>query len=767
MMAFTSAKSRLMMPGTVMMSEMPCTAWRRMSSAMRNASKKLVPRSTVSIRRSLGITMTVSTAPINSWSACSDCIMRRLPSNRKGFVTTATLSAPNSLASEATTGAAPLPVPPPRPGVMKIMSEPSSASMIFSVSSSAALRPTSGLAPAPSPLVSLAPSCSFMGACDSFSACRSVFAVMNSTPSSLARIMRLTALHPPPPTPMTLIFAGCSSSLKLMRIPASLVVIFSPTFSTLAGSSRAGSRGAGEHGFQFGYQISPALRRRAPRLRAIQNQAHYGCIFRLRHLFRQIGQAFGFRDAHGQMEGLLDQVSEPVQAGAAVAALEPFRLRNGRAQANGEIIGEVIASDRNGATVTHHASAEDKQFGGAAADVQEATAEVALVLREAGFRGSERFENCIGDEDSSLVRVGDEILGGGDGGSDEMNVHFQPLANHADGVANAVLRIHHEFVRKDMKDFAVFGQGDVASGVDGAAHVFALDVSRTLTQSDAAAAVYPAHVAAGDADERLFHWHVCNTFGFFDRAPYGTHRGIEIDDEALAQPFGLRSAEGQELHKFAIDFSDQNASFCTADVQPNQVFVSLRQAAAPAMKLFCSCRRGARTGVGIHDHLPRILQIDGLHAAGIRLPLRKIVDQHFVLAAELARAEVNRDSLRLAGVRKTGHHHSQILQIGEIDLADAIGRAGSHEVDILDECLMSLHALFAPVSRHFFRDAGDNGKVQFFAARTVEDDTMRVNQPQFVAIAGEGDGNALGQLDAQTIRQDALHAGGFDPGNLF
>src|SRR6266851_2392847 len=49
---------------------------------------------------------------------------------------------------------------------------------------------------------------------------------MNSTPSSLARIMRFTALHPPPPTPMTLIFAGCSSSLKLIRIPPSLVFIF-------------------------------------------------------------------------------------------------------------------------------------------------------------------------------------------------------------------------------------------------------------------------------------------------------------------------------------------------------------------------------------------------------------------------------------------------------------------------------------------------------------------------------------------------------------
>jgi len=37
---FTSAKSRLMMPGMVMMSEMPCTPWRSTSSAMRKDSKK-------------------------------------------------------------------------------------------------------------------------------------------------------------------------------------------------------------------------------------------------------------------------------------------------------------------------------------------------------------------------------------------------------------------------------------------------------------------------------------------------------------------------------------------------------------------------------------------------------------------------------------------------------------------------------------------------------------------------------------------------------
>ena len=42
--------------------------------------------------------------------------MRRGPSKPKGLVTTATVSASSSLASEAITGAAPVPVPPPKPG---------------------------------------------------------------------------------------------------------------------------------------------------------------------------------------------------------------------------------------------------------------------------------------------------------------------------------------------------------------------------------------------------------------------------------------------------------------------------------------------------------------------------------------------------------------------------------------------------------------------------------------------------------------------------
>ncbi len=202
---------------------MPCTAWRSTSSATRNASVTGVLRATEVSRRSLGIAITESTHS-RSWpSPSSACAMRRLPSSANGSVTTATdstlpVSPPSWLAIDATTGAAPVPVPPPRPAVMNTMSEPSSASQIFSVSSIAAWRPTSGLAPAPRPLVSLLPTWIFTGARFARSACRSVLTAMNSMPCSPDAIMRLTALPPPPPTPTTLMRAPwTSSSANWMR----------------------------------------------------------------------------------------------------------------------------------------------------------------------------------------------------------------------------------------------------------------------------------------------------------------------------------------------------------------------------------------------------------------------------------------------------------------------------------------------------------------------------------------------------------------------
>ena len=67
MIVRTSAKSRLTSPGTVIRSVMPCTPWRRMSSAIRNDSRIGVVFSTTWSSRSFSITISVSTRSRRFW----------------------------------------------------------------------------------------------------------------------------------------------------------------------------------------------------------------------------------------------------------------------------------------------------------------------------------------------------------------------------------------------------------------------------------------------------------------------------------------------------------------------------------------------------------------------------------------------------------------------------------------------------------------------------------------------------------------------------
>ena len=101
----------------------------------------------------MGIVIKVSTWLRRASSPVSARLTRLNPSNTNGLVTTATVSAPAFLAISAIIGAAPVPVPPPMPAVIKTMSGLPISLASSSRLSSTALAPTSGLAPAPSPLV--------------------------------------------------------------------------------------------------------------------------------------------------------------------------------------------------------------------------------------------------------------------------------------------------------------------------------------------------------------------------------------------------------------------------------------------------------------------------------------------------------------------------------------------------------------------------------------------------------------------------------------
>src|SRR3990172_5493573 len=124
--------------------------WRKTSSAARKASSTVTSGPQVSSRRSLGMTMSVSTRSRRPAMPSSACWRRFVPSNPKGLVTTATVSAPTSRATDATSGEAPVPVPPPMPAVMNTISAPRRASRSSSPLSSAGPGAPLG-APPPSP----------------------------------------------------------------------------------------------------------------------------------------------------------------------------------------------------------------------------------------------------------------------------------------------------------------------------------------------------------------------------------------------------------------------------------------------------------------------------------------------------------------------------------------------------------------------------------------------------------------------------------------
>src|SRR5437899_637601 len=100
----------------------------------------------------------------------------------------------------------------------------------------------------------------------------------------------------------------------------------------------------------------------------------------------------------------------------------------------------MIATDGHGAGVTHNSTAVNDDFGGAATDIEQAAAEIALVLGEARFGGGQRLQHRVADQNSRAIRRRDQILRRGDRRSDQVNVGFEALTDHAAGVATAALR---------------------------------------------------------------------------------------------------------------------------------------------------------------------------------------------------------------------------------------------------------------------------------------------------------------------------------------
>src|SRR5436309_5352820 len=395
--------------------------------------------------------------------------------------------------------------------------------MIFSESSSAAWRPMSGLLPAPSPFVSLAPIWILSGARDPLRAWQSVLATMNSTPCRLVEIIRFTALLPPPPTPITLMLAPTAlfsskdnlnaafesfSSIRIMRVSSKRVrsASLSPCRPCGPGGrdgavSAACSRGAARRKGSAPRPCCAAVsrrHRRAPRDRraspgaparsgsarpspgslehrpaagqddtgvegAVEGAAHEllgdqgedlldpGLDDLAQERTRQDARLASADRRH--LDGVL--LADERGQGAAVLPLDPLGFRNRSAQTDGDVVRDVLSARGQRRDVPDGATLEDDQIARPGADVDEGDAHLLLVGAQDRVGGRELLEDDLLDLDAGAVDAVDQVLRRGHGGGDDVHVRLQLRAGHADRVVNAVLVVHHEFLRKDVEDLAL------------------------------------------------------------------------------------------------------------------------------------------------------------------------------------------------------------------------------------------------------------------------------------------------------------------------
>ncbi len=127
---FASLKSALIYPVWLIKLEILLTPSAKTESTFFIASIKesLSPSSTISNNLWLGTTINVSTLSLKAAIPSSAISLRLFPSKSNGLVTTATVNAPIFFATPAMIGAAPVPVPPPIPAVIKTILAPSKSS---------------------------------------------------------------------------------------------------------------------------------------------------------------------------------------------------------------------------------------------------------------------------------------------------------------------------------------------------------------------------------------------------------------------------------------------------------------------------------------------------------------------------------------------------------------------------------------------------------------------------------------------------------------
>src|SRR5439155_1848057 len=409
-----------------------------------------------------------------------------------------------------------------------------------------------------------------------------------------------------------------------------------------------------------------------------------------------------------------------VQARALRAAelhLDLFRLDHRRAQTDGDVVGQMVAAERDHARVLDGPAGEDRQIRRAAADVHQRDAQLLLLFRQHRLRGSERLEHDVCHLQPGTAAALDDVLGAADRRGDDVHLRFQAHSAHSQRFADAVLLVDDVLLREDVEDLAVLRNVDGAGGIEDALEIALLHF--LVLHRHHSLRVEAADVTAGDARIDGADLGPGHQLRLLHRLVDGGDRRLDVDHHAFAQPAGGVRADPDHVDPVGTDLADDAADLGGPDVEPDDDFaLLLRHGRLPLVGQGGGRLIGTRRVVEIDPLGP--LPAAGQRRAHLREPLQ--------LQRYVARAEA--DLLHGAAVVREDGKTAAVLQADLRDRPERESRGlpGIEQVERGEEAKLQVGLAVDP---RLPRDAGEDGKVEPVVRRgPLEEATFVVEDVQ-------------------------------------
>src|ERR1035437_3661854 len=279
-------------------------------------------------------------------------------------------------------------------------------------------------------------------------------------------------------------------------------------------------------------------------------------------------------------------VGDCLEGARAVHDLEILGHLEARLEADGHVIGDVDAADRQNRRLERRTVEEEREVDGAGAHIGHGHAQLALGIRQDGFGRSERGGDRLVDLYVCRQDAFGQIAHGRGGSRDDVSLDLQADGAHPQRILDAFLAIDDVAAWDDVQDFAVRRDGHRPRDLHRPADVLASHFAVVAAHRDRATRVLAFDVLTAYGPVCQLDLITRQPFGVLDGIRDRSGRLLDVDHDGLLQPAGRHHAladDGQVA--IPAQLADESADLARPDVDPDEHIFAFHSLTSPLSEL--------------------------------------------------------------------------------------------------------------------------------------------------------------------------------------